>query len=59
MVNGVEKLDSNGLSKLNADISTNLKIRLGVYAKQEQMYIREVIEMALESFLNEKEKQKS
>ncbi|MCQ6342564.1 MULTISPECIES: hypothetical protein [Bacillus cereus group] len=55
----MEKLDSNGLSKLNADISTNLKIRLGVYAKQEQMYIREVIEMALESFLNEKEKQKN
>lgn len=44
------------ISKLNAEIDKDLKIRLAVYAKRNQLKIWEVLEMALEPFLNEREK---
>jgi len=42
-------------AKLNADINKKLKIRLAVFAKQNDMKIWEVLEMALEPFLDEME----
>lgn len=45
-------------AKINAEINKDLKIRLAVYAQKEQLKIWEVLEDALEKFLDEKEKKK-
>jgi predicted oxidoreductase (fatty acid repression mutant protein) len=45
-------------AKLNADINKQLKRRLAVFAKQNDMKIWEVLEMALEPFLDEMEGEK-
>lgn len=45
-------------AKINAEIDKDLKIRLAILAKREQLKIWEVLEMALEPFLNEMENKK-
>lgn len=42
-------------AKINAEINKDLKIRLAVYAQKEQLKIWEVLEDALEKYLDEKE----